>query len=333
MSTGPRVGMAIGTDFARYQIDTHLLERFEDEEGNLDRSGILRWFLNSAVEELGYPCLMDLGAYYDHQMIRKYGSGRRRAGWAERIGKKYYWILLHRILGQVSDHVPRLDRWGDLRETEEPPLQALDLRDIDPTDLRAYETKSYDLEAGDWFIGAPHDFLQTLTDDHDAWTLASDLQDAAGALVVTDPVGREEWVVLFSHGDWTDPPRDERENEYPYRRVGRGIWTATVANGDLAPLHNGLKNVEYNPDTHGLVPHDYSGYIAEYPREFAYRQRFDSGDVNDETTLCGVSVRPTSIEHLKGSEWEYDYSQPREKSKSLVAPSRDIILGRAAQCS
>ncbi len=321
-----RIGMAVGTDFARYQIDTHLLDRFEDQEGNLDRSGVLRWFLNSAVEDLDYPCQMGLGAYYDHQMIQKYGSGRGRAGWAERIGKKYYWILLHRLLGRVADHLPRLDRWGDLRETEEPPIQALDLRDIDPTDLRAYRSKSYDLDTSDWFIGAPHDFSQTITDDHAAWTLASDLQDATGALIVRDPVGGEEWVVLYSHSDWTDPPEDEREHEYPYRRVGRGVWTATVANENQTQLHAGLEKVEYNPNTHGLVPHDYSGYIAEYPREFAYRQRFDSGDVYDEITLCGVSVRPTSIEHLKGGEWEYDYSQPRESSKNLVAPFRDIIL-------
>ena len=125
----------IGSDFARYQVDTKILNRFKDEEGILDRGGVLRWFLLSAAN-MGYPCALNGAAYYDNLMLDRYGGGRARQGWAERIGKKYYWVLINLLMGRVSDHLRRKPEFGKLVETDDPAIQALKLRDIDPTDLR-----------------------------------------------------------------------------------------------------------------------------------------------------------------------------------------------------
>jgi len=121
-----QVGYASGTDFARYVIDPHIINSFDIDTAILDRSGVLRWFLSQAVE-LGYPGPSDMCARYDYLMMNKYGAGRSKPKWAERLGKKYYWIFLCRLAGQVADHVPRHKLW---------------VEDVHPTDLQALTSSS-----------------------------------------------------------------------------------------------------------------------------------------------------------------------------------------------
>lgn len=325
MNLDVQFGMARGTDFARYKIDTYVIRRFEDSEGILDRSGILRWFLKSAAD-IGYPCERNLAAYYDHLMNEKYGAGRGRVGWAERIGKKYYWILLNRLLGQISDHLPLSRSWGDARTTDVSPIQALSLRDIDPTDLRAFENKSYELVVGDWYTKAPNNFYESQTNDDKESAIASNLPNPIDALIVTQPDEGQDWVALSSYCSWTHSSSDDLDESGPYRKVGRYIWSAFVSNQDCTKLHQKLGEVEFQPDTHGLGPEDYRGYIAEYPSNFTCRQRIDSEEISEETKLCGVKVRTTSMVHLKGKEWEYDFSQDLQDSKSLEVPARDFLI-------
>ena len=314
----------IGSDFARYHVDTKILNRFEHDGGILDRGGVLRWFLLSAAN-MGYPCELDGAAYYDFLMLHTYGGGRARQGWAERIGKKYYWVLINRLMGRVSDHLRRKLEWGELVETAEPAIQALDLRDIDPTDLRAYRNQDYGLGDGNWFLGSEYRFSDVDSSDQAQWVLRSDLIDPLEALAVRAPSDGSEWIVLSSHYDWNDRDSDDSNSDQPYCRVGRGIWAYFADNQHLERLEEELRQRNYQARVTNLLPGDYRGYLGEFPRTLTYRQRFEEGDILSETEVCGISTTPAAFEHRKGSEWEYDYGQDRADSKSLLVPAPVLI--------
>ena len=80
---------------------------------------------------------------------------------------------------------------------------------------------------------------------------------------------------------------------------------------------------------HEFAPHDYRGYLGEYPAKLRYREgRFDpiAFDVEE----AGINFGLVAIRQLRGSEWERDYSQVG-KSSSLLMPSPDLIAaGRLA---
>jgi hypothetical protein len=99
MREDARGGGVLGSDFARYVIEPRVLSSFDLTTASLDIGGICRWLLKSAIE-MGYPGANNLCAGYDYRMLRNYGGGRGKPGWAEHIGKKYYWILLHRLVGK-----------------------------------------------------------------------------------------------------------------------------------------------------------------------------------------------------------------------------------------
>jgi hypothetical protein len=85
-------------DFAKYTMPITLKEN----EAILGRDATRRWVLGTVVVELGY--LPELHGYYDSLMVQTHGPGRARPEWAERIGKKYQWIALARLVGLLDDH-------------------------------------------------------------------------------------------------------------------------------------------------------------------------------------------------------------------------------------
>jgi len=135
MNLVEHVGLATGTDFARYIVEPRVTNAFDIERAGLDKLGIFRWFLKEAAD-FGYPGPGDQCALYDRVLLGKFGGGRAKPGWAERLGKKYYWIFLRQLVGRIADHVDRKTWSATLPPSAD--LQGLDLRDIDPTDLRQF---------------------------------------------------------------------------------------------------------------------------------------------------------------------------------------------------
>lgn len=128
MSLAEEAGLAMGTDFARYVVEPRIVNAFDIQKAGLDKLGIFRWFLKQATE-FGYPGPDDQCANFDLFTLSKFGPGRGKPGWAERLGKKYYWIFLRQLLGRVADHVERKTWSATLPPSSD--LQGLDLRDID----------------------------------------------------------------------------------------------------------------------------------------------------------------------------------------------------------
>ena len=79
-------------------------------EHALSKRTMGEWILQRAARDFGYEdseC-----EDYDSYMLGKYGGGRGKPIWAERIGKKYQWAAMYQLASRLHDHVDRKrDSW------------------------------------------------------------------------------------------------------------------------------------------------------------------------------------------------------------------------------
>lgn len=81
-------------------------------------------------------------------------------------------------------------------------------------------------------------------------------------------------------------------------------------------------------DISDFGPHDYRGYLGEYPSRLPYRQRKHE-PIPVETTAGGIDFRYVEIRQLRDREWERDYSQVVVSSSLLMPAGR--LPGDAAR--
>ena len=194
-----------GTDFAKYVLGSRVLRHYDLESLEINQQHIHRWFIKS-VSELGYPGIDEKCFEYDLYLLGKYGGGRGRATWAERLGKKYYWILLQRLAGILADCVPRkINSWEN--KTSLPRLQGIDLRDIDPTDLRAFSVQS-NLKT-EWYKPVNYSFDTDSNLSHDEWIALQDFPKLEQIIQITDDQG-EDWFHLGSVAKRRDQGKKSR---------------------------------------------------------------------------------------------------------------------------
>ncbi|MEG4632591.1 hypothetical protein QUB56_23885 [Microcoleus sp. AR_TQ3_B6] len=308
-----------GTDFARYILEPRVLRHYYSFENlGIEQQNIHRWFIKS-VSELGYPGLDEQCYEYDRDLMDKYGSLRGRPTWVERLGKKYYWILLQRLAGVLADHLPRqIDSWEN--ETSLPRLQGIDLRDIDPTDLRAFSTE---LKINtEWYQPVNYDLTTVSELTHDEWIALPDFPDLEQIIQITDNQG-ERWVHLSLDSSLKKVISNEANAQESKRRLITILRSVYVPSSDIQNIIEALSNTSFFGDLD--IAHDYKLLMAEYPKTIAYQQRFETGEISLRYELIGTeNAQSTTIELLRGNEWEYDCSQ-NEYISSLKVPVPDLV--------
>ena len=133
------------SDFYAYSMDC--LRPWLDTVSKQDMG---RWILQRATLEFGYE---NSGCEdYDRYMLGKYGGGRGKPAWPERIGKKYQWLALFQLASRLHDHVPRRqDDWEP--EPLRTPLILLEERKHDPT-LSARQVAKLEELPNEWWLAA-----------------------------------------------------------------------------------------------------------------------------------------------------------------------------------
>jgi hypothetical protein len=317
MSLVEQFGLATGTDFARYIVEPYVVNAFNLDDASLSKLGLFRWFLKKAVE-LGYPGPKAYSALFDRNLLATFGGGRGKPGWAERLGKKYYWVFLHQLVGQLADHVGRKSWLSPDSHAPTNDPQGLDLRDIDPTDLRMFVRDLPEDEA--WLTPCPYVFTASDSPKDDAaWVAKNDLPDIEGerGLVLTDGNG-VQWHALDVRATWNGKRADRKVSTY--RQVGRNTSAATCGLAAIDRVREAFSqgSLDFHND-----PSDYRGYLGEYPLRWPYRSRG-----NDKVTFAfrsaDIDFQYVALRQLRGGELERDYSLV-DRSPSLLMPSTDLI--------
>jgi hypothetical protein len=314
---------AIGTDFARYVVEPRITKAYDLESLEISREDVFRWFIQR-VSELGYPGKEQQCYQYDLHLLSKYGGGRSRAGWAERLGKKYYWILLRQLAGIISDHVPRrIEVWGDERKPILPKVHGIDFRDIDLTDLRSFLPRSPEYLA--WWKSVSYDFNAFSHLDHARWIWNEDFLNATQVIEVSDN-SNENWVYLSSYLSKRDTPKLNEDDERPYRNFSILLKSAFVPYADLKRIRQAARSADdfYNR-SHLDEPYDYRLLIGEYPNTLPFQQKVEVGDIDFICSLPGTDkAQHTCINLLRGKEFEYDFSE-EELILNLLVPAPDLV--------
>ena len=336
-----------GTDFARYVLEGHVLDNYYSskniqielenlgidvenlrielenegrklEDFGIDQQEIHRWFIKS-VSELGYPGLDEKCYKYDLYLMSKYGSLRGRQTWAERLGKKYYWILLQRLAGILADHLPRkINSWE--KKTSFPRLQGMDLRDIDSTDLRAFFSEPK--VNTEWYKPVDYNFDKVSNLSDNEWIKLEDFPTLEQIIQTTDNHG-EKWSHLLLNSSLKKVVSDQTNAEYPYRDLGTFIMTFFVPFSDIEAIKKELSSTKFSPDLQ--LPNDYKLLMGEYPNTVDFQERLETEEIYLKYDLPGTKdAQFTTIELLRGNSWEYDCSQDKPTS-NINVPIPDLV--------
>lgn len=205
----------LNDDFFQYTM--HVVEPYEEI---VPKKELGQWILDHVIQDLGYRGAVL--ASYDEHMLYKYGAGRGRPGWAERIGKKYQWIALSRLVARLTDNAKPKEK----ERTWEPKATGVPLvyargRDIDPSLLvRGQQPRR---ESAVWWLPVDYDFISANGQSNAEWTASS--ADVPSSERLLQPIAREgggEWQLLDGYPTWSPRKRAENDDDFESHRQ---VWT------------------------------------------------------------------------------------------------------------
>ena len=282
-----------------------------DWEQDFSKSDAGKWILKEAIETLGYSdstCNL-----FDLYLIGKYGAGRGRVEWAERIGKKYQWIGLYRIASKLSDHLERRDCEPELLKE---PLVLLEERQFDPT-LPLTVTRELQ-DTGTWWIKpAIHpDRYGHLSDLE--WAESLDDIPSLENLISSIERDDQEWMLLSGCPAWGR--RDENHKNRPYRQVWSHIYSYLVLEEHCDECYELLHRRNFSGGWMPLGSSWLYGFAGEYPWATSFNTEPDSWHADGSYGKFDLSEFFDISSNRLTVEWSDDASlfQPFE----MFVPSR-----------
>lgn len=286
-----------GDDFFIYQIEP----AFRDVP-DINPEAIGRRIVQDVVD-MGYD--PSLHAPFDDYLLRTFGGGRAKPKWMERIGKKYQWIALARVIGAVNDHKRRKRGRWDPPAPPVPGPQWSWLRQLDPTVCEP------PVEPGTVRLWVPpYAWADVANSNDEDWVADdSDLPDIAvdGAGDSVSP-----HVVLSGSYEWEGP---EQANGCR-RRIWTHVATVLVHTSDLSALIAEL-------DGRNLAGHEVfrgpmymSGFVGEYP--------YGHHNAATQHVIDYEAAPMFSVPTLRGTYdilGEYEYAPDDLEPVSLPAPA------------
>ena len=305
-------GSSLGPDFWRYQVESKI-RNFDLESAGISLENIACWIMVETLK-LGYPGHKECALHTDRVINSEFGPGRGRKGYAERLGKKYYWILLHRLIGLLADNVaPKKKSFSDWMPSPEH-LWSADVRKVDLTDVRDI---SPPIEYPDDLLQGPRYVFPDRTSDIKRWVSTEDFTPHQECIARISRAG-DEWVALsLSARDDDRLPGNDSWNE-PY--LGVSLFYTSIFVDGAVPGFGSEDTGRDAFDSQGASC--YRGYFAEYPNGQVFNEMAEEGDFYRGPK--GMEFSEVTLS--RGGEWEYDYSYTTsERQEHLRVPCQDLV--------
>lgn len=292
---------ATGDDFYRYKLEYDLKGR-----PGVDVAAAARWVV-AEVLRLGYST--EQHADFDDYVLGKYGSGRGKPVWIERIGKKYQWIALNRLIGHVSDHAPKTPNSWDPPPGPIPGPATTVSRQVDPT---ITEFQPADDTPRPWV--PTYDWAST-TDKSDTQWVADDTDLPDIAVTAAAHKGRA-FVVLAGYYEWNNGTDSSKRS----RSIWTHLYTHMVSTLDLPAALAELEGQDLIAHDLSNFPQTYNGYVGEFP--YGHHHGETIRTVNHESRhSLKVPTQPAAWDILG----EYEYAPGNHETISLIAPAPDFF--------
>ncbi|WKV95536.1 hypothetical protein PYV50_15365 [Pseudomonas sp. H22_DOA] len=258
---------------------------------------------------LGFPGYKEGVLNYDRALNSEFGSGRARAGYAERLGKKYYWISLHRLLGVLSDHIqPCASYQGTVPGPDH--YWSVDVRKRDLTDMRdVISERTYP----DSILRRREYAFPSHESDVKKWVKTDDFATHETRLSCTDSNG-VVWIALQRNEAANDLGEDDAWTT-PYLSFDV-FYTSVLADEEVFGTRS-YDRIDRAFSDHASC---YRSFLGEYPDGAAFNQFVEEGTTN---THCDGMAR-TMVTLSRGGEWEYEFTSETDRP-SLDVPCQDIV--------
>jgi hypothetical protein len=284
-------------DFYRYQLEHELTHR-----PGIDVPAAARWVVAEVIR-LGYRT--EGHAQFDRYVLGKYGPGRGKPKWIERIGKKYQWIALNRLIGHVSDHAPKTPNSWDPPDAAVPGPATNVSRQVDPTVIEfepPSDTPRPWVPAYDWAATSDTTDAEWVADDRDLPSIAVASAQRSG----------DAFIVLTGYYSWDDATEGSER--------ARSIWTHVYAHlvdtADLPVAVAELEGRDLTGNEMSRLPASYDGYVGEFP--FGHHHLTSIHVVDHESRdPLSVPTRPAAWDILG----EHEYAPGDHETISLDAPA------------
>jgi hypothetical protein len=275
-----------------------------------------RWILQRVARDFQY--IGSGSERYDRYMRGKYGAGRAKPVWAERIGKKYQWIALYQLGSRLHDHVERKrDSWEP--EHLRTPLILLEERKIDPTLPRRRADGSV-LDA--WRITGEADLGTERFRSDTAWVKSRIATPALQDLLLASSRAGQNWRALMAHVSWDDRD-DDADSDKPYRQLWVNVQSFLVLEEDVLKA---FKSLERRNMFGNWLPDEANwayGFAGEYPWATAFNTEAEQSNGRSTDPDRGLPVTISATWSRLNAEWSYDASQ--SQGAQLHVPSRDFF--------
>jgi len=224
------------------------------ENNEIDYRSVERYIFLEAIR-LGW----DKELFYEFD--RSMGTGRMHDESFERIGKKFQWISLHKVLAKLSDNYEFLDDNSHKRVDKYEGSYQVSVRDIDPTTI----LKSKQEEQEKWWFTQNLDFEYFELSDV-LWMGSNKKLPTISSLV---DVKKEEESYLLQSIQFHI---NSNKNEEKYRNLYYHIDAFVIEKNSVNSLVEWAKNNNlYGRDTKIPESHHFSEpYLREYPNSKAY---------------------------------------------------------------
>lgn len=261
-------------DFGRYVFQSALSYW---DTGRITIQQLSNLGVKIIFNELGYD--VELHGKFDRYLSKNYYD--RRTHKFERIGKKYQWIALHKILALVSDHFSlKKEHWNNIRKEYKGPWEP-DIRDIDPSLLIKNDKhlkKSINLKS--WF---------SVAKGYDAWKkeiksiawleMKDDLPDPSSIIQIIDNNG-QEWLTLEGSIKWEEEtPPEFKKYQIPIRELQYLIKSYIIKKKDFNKILKWTKKQSFGE---GRIPESnefYGVFLGEYPNSLAFEDLRDNFNI------------------------------------------------------
>jgi hypothetical protein len=282
----------------------------------ITRAKIGGWILKYIVEQFA----LDSGDcdYYDKHAAYTGGGGRSKPSWAERIGKKYQWIVLYRLASRLSDNVSRKQTTWD-PEPVRLPLILMEERKLDPTLSNTSIPKKTPSEC--WWLRDGVDLMATRKMDFASWIAKQDDLPLLETLLQTTSSSGQRWLVLTAYPTWSEF-RSDAGYGTPYRDTWIHLRSYLVPKSTFEKTVQALDGRNY----FGVWLPEGAKWLHVFAGEYPWATACNTEP--DWYLGAAEKVQDSNLELIHSTnqiviEWEYDSTLPA--SIYLQVPTKELF--------
>ena len=296
------------SDFFKYSMNC--LRPWEESFSKEDMG---KWIVQRVARDFGY---VGSGCEeYDKYMVGKFGDGRDKPEWPERIGKKYQWMAMYQLASRLNDHLERKESHWDPPALRTP-LILLEERKLDPT--LPHTVFKGESRTTPWWLGGSVEFGSSDSLSHEQWIAEEDLPSLESMVALAEN-DNQTWRALVLYASWSED-RKMREQGKPYRHVVINVEAYLVPEEEQSSAYKSLLRRNFSDSR---MP-GAANFLYGFPGEYPWATPFNTEP--DEWHWSGgrdASVPYAACWNRIVAEWEYDASLTR--NFSVMVPSKTFF--------